>query len=200
MGERDIEVDMAAIDLFRDRERGIPPYNDFRRHLHLKPFTSWYQMTGDMKSAKKLELIYGKAPDGIERCDLLVGNLYEKKIKGFAISETSFIVFLLMASRRLEADPYLNEYFNEEYYTAFGKKHVYETDSLVDVLKRHYPDIAKTFTDRKQSAFKPIYGPAEWKEALKHKDADFLHKAWKATKESNDKFFAEARRAKSKSV
>ena len=23
--ERDIEVDMAAIDLFRDRERGIPP-------------------------------------------------------------------------------------------------------------------------------------------------------------------------------
>lgn len=197
---KEFNVDLAALDLFRDRERGILTFNEFRRQIHLKPFKTWYEMTGNKETAEKLEVVYGPAPEGIEKCDLLVGDLYEKKIKGFAISETSFIIFLLMASRRLEADPYLNEYFNEEYYTAFGKKHVYETDSLVDVLKRHYPDIAKTFTDRKQSAFKPIYGPAEWKEALKHKDADFLHKAWKATKESNDKFFAEARRAKSKSV
>merc|ERR1712165_181994 len=210
---RSQDVDLAAVDLFRDRERGIITFNNIRRELRLKPYKTWHALTGEkgfdkdgrgkdgkICNWKKLEVVYGPAPEGIEKCDLLVGDLYEKKIKGFAISETSFIIFLLMASRRLEADPYLNEYFNEEYYTAFGKKHVYETDSLVDVLKRHYPDIANTFTDRKQSAFKPIYGPAEWKEALKHKDADFLHKAWKVTKESNDKFFAEARRAKSKSV
>ena len=30
-------VDLAALDLYRDRERGIPMYNAFRRHLHLRP-------------------------------------------------------------------------------------------------------------------------------------------------------------------
>ncbi len=37
--------------------------------------------------AQRLEAIYGPAPQGIEKCDLLVGDLYEKKIEGFAISE-----------------------------------------------------------------------------------------------------------------
>lgn len=37
-------------------------------------------MTGDLNSAKKLEVIYGPAPEGIEKCDLLVGDLYEKKL------------------------------------------------------------------------------------------------------------------------
>lgn len=197
---KDFNVDLAAIDLYRDRERGILPYNEFRRQIHLKPWKSWRDMTGNKETADRLEAIYGPAPEGIEKCDLLVGDLYEKKIPGFAISETSFIIFLVMASRRLDADPYLNQYFTEEYYTPFGFKHVNDTDNLVTILKRHYPDIAKTFIDKRQSAFKPIYGPDEWNEALKHKDADYLHKIWNETKESNDKFFAEARAIKSKNV
>lgn len=55
-----------------------------------------------------LQEVYG---DDIEACDLLVGNLAEKKIPGFAISETSFHVFILMASRRLEADRFLTEHY-----------------------------------------------------------------------------------------
>ena len=39
-----------------------------------------------------LEEVYG---DDIEACDLLVGNLAEKKIPGFAISETSFFIFIV---------------------------------------------------------------------------------------------------------
>ncbi len=33
-----VRVDLAAVDITRDRERGIPRYNEFRRLLHLKPF------------------------------------------------------------------------------------------------------------------------------------------------------------------
>jgi hypothetical protein len=64
--------------------------------------------------ANKREAVYGAAPHGIERCDLLVGDLYENKSKAFAISETSFIIFLVKASRRLDADPFLK---NELYKT-----------------------------------------------------------------------------------
>lgn len=149
-------------------------------------------MTGNLKTAKKLEIIYGAAPDGIEKCDLLVGDLYEKKLKGFAISETSFIVFLLMASRRLDADPFLNELYDEEHYTEFGLKHIEETNGLLDILRRHYPEIAYPFIARRQSAFKPLYDEKKWEEVIK---ADFFPKElklqWERTKGANDAYFTE---------
>jgi alpha-dioxygenase len=43
-----------------------------------------------------LHQVYG---DEVEELDLLVGLMAEKKIKGFAISETAFIIFLIMATR-----------------------------------------------------------------------------------------------------
>lgn len=183
------KIDLAAIDLYRDRERGIPAYNDFRRKINLKPWKSWKKMTADAETAKKLEAIYGPAPEGIEKCDLLVGELYEKKIPGFAISETSFIIFLLMASRRLDADPYLNELFTEEYYTQFGIKHIENVSGLLDLLKRHYPDIAEPFVNKGQSAFKPIYGPEKWTEAVDNALPKDLLNLWAETKKANDAFF-----------
>jgi len=182
-------IDLAAIDLFRDRERGIQNYNDFRRSLKLKPFKSWGKMTGNKDAAKRLEAIYGPAPGGIEKCDLLVGDLYEKKIKGFAISETSFMIFLLMASRRLDSDPYLNEYFDDAHYTPFGMDHIKEVSSLKDVLKRHFPDIAGAFPEG-QSAFKPIYPPTEWDSKGKDLEGYIeLTEKWNETKKSNATFF-----------
>merc|ERR1712045_671172 len=198
---RSQDVDLAALDLFRDRERGINTYNNIRRELRLKPFKTWPALTGekgydkdgrDKKTGricnwKKLELVYGAAPEGIEKLDLLVGDLYEKKIKGFAISETSFIIFLLMASRRLDADPFLNEYMTPEYYTQWGLDHVEETMGLKDLLKRHYPDLAKPF--EKQSAFKPLGGKELWTKAIDSVVDDDLKAIWKANKESNEKYF-----------
>ncbi len=140
---------------------------------------------------------YGPGQAGIERCDLLVGDMYEKKPEpAFALSETSFIIFLLMASRRLDADPYLNQNFNEKFYTEFGLKHLNETEGLFDLLERHYPALAKDFKGedgkRKQSAFKPTLGAESWDNAIeKGVVPESITKVWKETKEANDKFFDE---------
>lgn len=137
---------------------------------------------------------YGKGKEGVERCDLLVGDMYEKKPQpSFALSETSFIIFLAMASRRLESDPYLNEYYTEEYYTKFGLDHIKSVEGLLDILDRHYPELAKDFKNSngkaKQSAFKPTLGPSDWAAAIdKYVDAE-TKSEWKKTKEANEKFF-----------
>lgn len=149
-------VDLAALDLYRDRERGIRNYNDFRRGLHMEPFKNYDELTGgNTKMIQTLEEVYGK--DGIEKVDLLVGNLAEKKIKGFAISETSFLIFLLMASRRLEADRFLNEDFNDKIYTKAGMAWVEDTTSLRDLFRRHLPELERHYADhgRDHSAFTP---------------------------------------------
>ncbi|KAB1227183.1 Alpha-dioxygenase 1 [Morella rubra] len=71
----------------------------------------------DQEAIQALDEVYG---GDVEQLDVLVGLMAEKKIKGFAISETAFVIFLLMASRRLESDRFFASNFNEETYTKKG--------------------------------------------------------------------------------
>ncbi|CAN0235271.1 unnamed protein product [Discosporangium mesarthrocarpum] len=59
-----------------------------------------------------------------------------------------------MASRRLEADRFFTEDFTPEMYTEEGFEWVRQTESLKDVLVRHYPTIAAKIP-KGNSAFKP---------------------------------------------
>lgn len=123
--------------------------------------------------------------------------MYERKVQpSFALSETSFIIFLLMASRRLSADPFLNELYNEETYSKFGLKLVRDNNGLFDLLERHYPDLAADFKDEKgkakQSCFKPILPGEAWTKAIENKVVpERLTKEWETTKQSNAEFFDE---------
>ena len=38
-------IDLAAVDILRDRERGVPRYNQFRRLLHLDPVDNFEELT-----------------------------------------------------------------------------------------------------------------------------------------------------------
>ncbi|RYR56792.1 hypothetical protein Ahy_A05g022493 isoform B [Arachis hypogaea] len=137
--ERPNHVDLPVLEIYRDRERNVARYNQFRRALLLIPISKWEDLTDDKEAIEVLEDVYG---DDVEELDLLVGLMAEKKIKGFAISETAFIIFLLMATRRrLEADRFFTSNFNEETYTKKGLEWVNSTESLKDVIDRHYPEI-----------------------------------------------------------
>ncbi|KAJ4745590.1 Prostaglandin G/H synthase 2 [Rhynchospora pubera] len=131
-------IDLAALEVYRDRERGVPRYNQFRRNIFLIPIKSWEDLTDDKEAIKALREVYG---DNVEKLDLLVGLMAEKKIKGFAISETAFNIFIIMASRRLQADRFFTSYFNEKTYTKRGMQWVKTTEGLRDVMNRHHPEI-----------------------------------------------------------
>lgn len=56
----------------------------------------WEDLTDEAATIEVIKEVYG---DDVEKLDLLVGLLGEKKIPGFAISETAFFIFVLMATR-----------------------------------------------------------------------------------------------------
>ena len=60
------------------------------------PISKWGDLTNDEEVIKALYDVYG---DDVEKLDLQVGLMAEKKIKGFAISQTAFFLFILTASR-----------------------------------------------------------------------------------------------------
>ena len=129
-------VDLAAIDVLRIRERGVPRYNEFRRLFHLKPAATFEELTDNAEWAKELRAVYGD----VEKVDLMVGLYAEPLPKGFGFSDTAFRVFILMASRRLKSDRFFTRDYNAETYTQTGLDWIDET-TMADVLLRHYPEL-----------------------------------------------------------
>ncbi|OCK79164.1 heme peroxidase [Lepidopterella palustris CBS 459.81] len=145
-------LDLGTIDILRDRERGVPRYNAFRRLFHLPPAPTFLSLTGGHNAplAAKLAAIYN---NDIESVDLLVGCLCEPLPKGFGFSDTAFRVFVLMASRRLKSDRFVATEWREEVYTKEGMAWVQET-GMGDVLGRHFPGLRGALRGSK-NAFAP---------------------------------------------
>lgn len=144
-------LDMGAVDILRDRERGVPRYNQFRRLFHLKPAANFEELTGgNTQIAQEVSEVYG---GDIEKVDLLIGTLCEPLPKGFGFSDTAFRVFILMASRRLKSDRFIATDFNKETYTEIGLNWV-QNNTMRDVLIRHFPDLKAPLRNSK-NAFAP---------------------------------------------
>jgi Animal haem peroxidase len=131
-------LDLAATDILRIRERGVPRYNQFRRLFRLRPARSFAELTDNPDEAERMRQIYD---DEIERLDLMIGLYAEPKPKGFGFSDTAFRVFILMASRRLKSDRFFTRDYTADVYTQAGMDWV-DDASMVKVLLRHYPSLA----------------------------------------------------------
>src|SRR4051794_16410967 len=129
-------IDLAAIDVLRLRERGVPRYNDFRRLFHLKPAATFDEMTDNPVWARELERVYGD----VEKVDVMIGMYAEPKPKGFGFSDTAFRVFILMASRRIESDRFFTTDYRPEVYTQAGFDWV-EENTMRTLLLRHHPEL-----------------------------------------------------------
>ena len=143
-------VDMAAIDILRDRERGVPRYNDFREFVGLPRVKSFEELLGGPpqngnpvarqryeKYLARLKTLY---LNQINRVDLMIGLYAEPLVEGMGFSETAFFIFILMASRRLKSDRFFTDDYRPEVYTAEGIRWI-EDSSMTDILRRNVPEL-----------------------------------------------------------
>jgi hypothetical protein len=143
-------IDLAATDILRVRERGVPRYNALRRLLGMKAPTTFGELTPNRDWAGELREVY----DGdIENVDLMVGTYAERLPKGFAFSDTAFRIFVLMASRRLKSDRFFTADYRPGRYTEEGLQWVAD-NTLVTVLLRHLPELAPSL-DKVANGFHP---------------------------------------------
>ncbi len=143
-------VDLGTIDIARDRERGVPRYNDFRERLRKSRIKRFEDLTDDPELVEEIRDVYD---DDIDRVDLQVGMLAEPLPPGFGFSDTAFRIFILMASRRLRSDRFFTNDYSPDVYTPEGLAWV-ENNTMVDVLLRHHPELAPAL-DGCENAFAP---------------------------------------------
>jgi hypothetical protein len=130
-----VPLDLGAADILRCRETGVPRYNEFRRSLRMAPASSFRSLAdGDATAAREIEKVY----ENVEDVDLIVGVMADRKPAGFAISDTAFRIFLLMAARRLRSDPFFTTDYREAVYTREGLDWI-DDATMAGILRRRLP-------------------------------------------------------------
>ena len=164
-------VDLAMIEIIRDRERGIPRYNAYRRSVNMESLTKMDQITTDPKHLALLNEVYG---GNVEQVDLLVGQLAEEtRPPGFGFSDTTFRLFIATASRRLMADRFFTDSYNEETYTKEGLDWI-KAANMKKVLIRNIPELRFALA-KVANPFIPwnnVIAQAQWLQIIAKSGAD----------------------------
>lgn len=149
-----VHLDLAAVDILRDRERGVPRYCAFRRRIAAHVPASFEELTDNRQWQEELRQVYGT----VEKVDLQVGMLAESQNRrfgtppGFGFSDTAFRIFILMASRRLKSDRFFTDDFRPEIYTPAGFDWVRD-NSMRTVMARHCGALGAHFADARNVFF-----------------------------------------------
>lgn len=94
-------MDLAAINIQRGHDLGIPSYNDLRVLLGLKAAEGFADITSDEDLAAQLEEAYGD----VSSVDAWVGGLAEDPVNGGMVGETFSTVMVDQFTRVRDGDP-----------------------------------------------------------------------------------------------
>ncbi len=104
--------DLAAINIQRGRELGLPHLNEMRASLGLEPYTDFEQITDDPDTAQALQQAYGS----VDAIDLWVGGLAERLEPGAFLGPTFKAIIADQFERLRDGDRlwYENQGFDAE--------------------------------------------------------------------------------------
>ena len=123
-------MDLAAINMQRGRERGLPDYNTIRQNFGLTPYTDFNEITDDPILVQKLYDVY----DGdINNIDPWVGMLAEKHLPNSIFGELLQTIVIEQFLRIRDGDPFF--YLNDPGLTEDEKTEITNT-KLGDVIAR----------------------------------------------------------------
>ena len=122
-------LDLAAVNLQRGRDHGLPSYNDMRRGLGLEPRDDFTQITSDPIAAANLAAIY----NSIEDVDLWIGAIAEDDHNGGLVGELLNAILVDQFTRTRDGDRffYLNDESLLEVFPDIGETH------LSDIILRN---------------------------------------------------------------
>eukprot|EP01133_Synstelium_polycarpum_P013710 gene13710-16163_t len=115
--------DLAARNLQRSRDHGIPPYNLLRMQFGLEPVYSWSDITNSTVIQERLKLAYN---NDIDLVDAFIGGLAEDHLDGASVGQLFHTIIVEQFLRTRRGDrfwyeaPHMRETNKECQTTDFG--------------------------------------------------------------------------------
>ncbi len=100
------QFDLAAINMQRGRDHGLPDYNQARIGVGLSPVTRFSEITSDRSLARKLDKVYGRDLNNI---DVWLGGISEDHIPGGSVGELVRTVLVDQFERLRDGDRFYFE-------------------------------------------------------------------------------------------
>ncbi len=123
-------LDLAAINIQRGRDHGLPSYNSARRFYLGKAANSFGEISSDVTKTSKLRSLYGN----INNIDLWVGLLAEDHLPGKSVGKTMHAMIKYQFEKLRDGDYYF--YLNDPYISPSLKDQLKRT-KLSDIIKRN---------------------------------------------------------------
>lgn len=130
-----VRLDLAAIDIMRGRDFGVPSYSATRFGLGLGRVTSFADITGDARAAQQLEAAYA---GDVHAVDLWVGGLAEEPVQGGLVGPTFAAIIREQFLNTRDADRFWYE--NTANVGMDGEAYI-GTDLLQEIRQTKYSDI-----------------------------------------------------------
>ena len=126
--------DLAALNIQRGRDHGIPDYNSARGAYGLPPAKTFADVSSDPNSQDALSRVY----DEVQHMDLWTGGLSEDHLPGAMVGETFHNIITEQFRRLRDGDRYWFE--NDPYFLANpGMLTEIRATTLADVIRRNTP-------------------------------------------------------------
>ncbi len=122
--------DLASLNIFRGRDRGLPAYNNIRTDMGLPRIDNFLSLTGDAEEAEQLESIYGD----IDRVEAWVGLLAENKMPDAMIGELLMDILVKQFKNLRDGDRFYFE--NDVNLSSLEKEQILNTH-FQDVIMRN---------------------------------------------------------------
>ena len=121
--------DLAALNIQRGRDHGIPDYNTVRGELGLGPVTDFDEITVNVDVQNRLRNLYGS----VDKIDLWVGGLAEDHLEGSSMGETFHMINSDQFMRLRNGD-------------RFWYQNVFEGDQLAEIESTTLSDVIERNT------------------------------------------------------
>jgi hypothetical protein len=120
--------DLAALNIQRGRDHGLPRYNQARRNLGLTECASFADVSSDPEVQARLGSVYAS----IEDIDLLLGGLAEDHVPGALVGELFFVILKDQFERLRDGDR-----FWYESSLAPPRVNMIENQTLAEIIRRN---------------------------------------------------------------
>jgi hypothetical protein len=125
-------LDLAAINIARGRERGLPDYNSVRKDFGLKPIESFSELSDDPTTNQLFETLYGD----IDKIDPWVGILAEPHMPDALFGKTAMTIVKRQFMALRDGDRF---YYENDHGLSEEEKQWLKETRLVDVVRRNSP-------------------------------------------------------------
>lgn len=139
-------LDLAAVNIQRGRDHGLPSYNAARVAFGLAGYTSFNQITANEEIAQRFRDIYGTTDgqDNIDLVDLWIGGIAENHVNGGLLGELFNTIISDQFQRSRDGDRFF--YLNNSDLLSLAPD--INSTSLSDIIRRN-----STITNIQDNAF-----------------------------------------------